>query len=94
MTSWVQVLKMDKSETQLLAQHMGHDYNIHLKHYAMQTSLIERSKVAKILSAVACGKVKRPSAPVSIDNMQTADDDVFDADLPGKLFIFKLQFDQ
>jgi hypothetical protein len=34
-----------------LADHMGHDLNIHLNHYAFQLEMVERAKVAKVLSA-------------------------------------------
>ena len=46
---------MSESETRLLAEHMGHDFGIHLKHYALQTNLLERAKVARFLVAAQNG---------------------------------------
>lgn len=52
---------MNDTETRLLAQHMGHKFNIHVEHYALQTQLLERGKVAKILCAIQNGKLSRPN---------------------------------
>jgi Glu-tRNA(Gln) amidotransferase subunit E-like FAD-binding protein len=46
---------------------MGHDFNIHVKHYAMQTELLERAKVAKVLVAINSGKIAKPQASTSVD---------------------------
>ena len=42
----LQVLNMNDNELRLLANRMGHDLNIHTTHYAPQTSLLEKAKVA------------------------------------------------
>lgn len=46
---------MSSTELHMLADHMGHDVNIHLNHYAMQSNLLERSKVAQVLCAISNG---------------------------------------
>lgn len=61
---------MSDAESRLLAQHMGHDYNIHLKHYAKQTNLLERSKVAKVLSAISTGALTLPNETTDIDSLK------------------------
>lgn len=70
---------MTEAETRLLAQHMGHDFNIHVKHYAMHSNLLERAKVAKVLTAIHTGRIKRQS---SLDDPP----DILDSDVlePGE----------
>jgi len=43
----------------MLADHMGHDLNIHTNVYRLQTSLIERAKVARILVAPHSGTIHK-----------------------------------
>lgn len=43
------MLSMENGELKMLADHMGHDLGIHTNIYQLQTSVIERSKVAKLL---------------------------------------------
>lgn len=50
---------MEKQELALLADHMGHSVNIHTDVYKLQSSLLERSKVAKLLCAVENGTLNR-----------------------------------
>lgn len=50
---------MDHSELELLADHMGHSVNIHTSVYKLQSSLLERSRVAKLLCAVESGAVSK-----------------------------------
>lgn len=79
---------MDSNEARLLAQHMGHDYNIHIKHYAMQTNLLERSKVARVLCAISHGVIKAPDTQTDISTIATpVDSDVVDAEQPTGRFI-------
>lgn len=73
---------MNDSEARVLAQHMGHDYNIHVKHYAIQTSLLERSKVAKVLCAINKGALSAPGTKTELSSLITKDSDVFDDDQP------------
>lgn len=53
-----QILDMKDSELKMLADHMGHNVNIHTEVYRMQSSLLERSKVASVLIAVEKRKCK------------------------------------
>ena len=46
------VIIIDDTETRLLAQHMGKKFNIHVEHYALQTRLLERGKVARVLCTI------------------------------------------
>lgn len=43
------LLNMSPAELKMLADHMGHSLNIHTDHYQLQTSMLERSKVARLL---------------------------------------------
>lgn len=67
---------MTPEETKLLAGHMGHDLNIHLDHYAVQLSILERTKVARILSAVQNGAVTRLESPTDINRLTIEDKDL------------------
>ncbi|XP_074661519.1 uncharacterized protein LOC141914151 [Tubulanus polymorphus] len=53
-----QILDMKPEELKMLCDHMGHDVNIHINHYRLQSSLLEKSKVARLLIAVENGQVK------------------------------------
>ena len=46
---FLQILNMTDDELKMLADHMAH--NIHTYIYRLQTSLIEKTKVAKLLLA-------------------------------------------
>lgn len=59
---------MESQELALLADHMGHSVNIHTDVYKLQSSLLERSKVAKILCAVENGELSRYRNTTEIDN--------------------------
>lgn len=54
-----QILNMTNDELKMLADHMGHNINIHTDIYRLQTSLIEKTKVAKLLLASENGGVAR-----------------------------------
>lgn len=49
---------MNASEISWVADHMGHDVNIHSQHYRMQPELVEKTKVAKVLLAMERGVTK------------------------------------
>lgn len=66
---------MDNNELRLLQGHMGHSEKIHLRNYAQQTDLLERGKVARILTSIARGTIKLPKDSRNIDEMPTPDDD-------------------
>lgn len=70
---------MTETETRMLAAHMGHSYNIHVKHYALQTELFERTKVAKVLTAVHNGSLTKQSQPTAVDEIIPSDMGVADA---------------
>lgn len=55
----MQVLGMTSAEVTLLAKHMGHDLNIHVDHYALQLDVLERTKVAKVLTAAYIGNMSK-----------------------------------
>ena len=50
---------MPDHELKMVADHMGHDLNIHTSVYRLQSSLIERGKVARILLAADSGSLPR-----------------------------------
>lgn len=52
---------MESSELQMLADHLGHSVNIHTNVYRLQQNLIERSKVAALLTAVEKGSIHKYS---------------------------------
>jgi len=62
---------METNEVKLLADHMGHNLNIHTDVYALQTSIIEKSKVAKILLAVQSGKLQKMDEVTELSNFET-----------------------
>ena len=43
------MLNMPDADLKFVADHMGHDLNIHSSIYKLRTSLVERAKVAKML---------------------------------------------
>lgn len=65
---------MSETETRLLAQHMGHDFNIHVSHYAMQTNLLERAKVAKVLVAIETGNLSKPTGGCQLEELPHVSD--------------------
>ena len=48
---------MTDSELKLVADHMGHNMNIHADVYRLQSSLLEKTKVARVLIAMENGCV-------------------------------------
>lgn len=50
---------MTSSELEMLADHMGHSINIHTSIYRLQSSLLERTKVAQVLCAVENGNIAK-----------------------------------
>lgn len=49
---------MTGAELNLLTNHMGHDHKIHADWYKVQSSILERTKVARIVVAVDNGLEK------------------------------------
>ena len=49
---------MTDAELKLVADHLGHNINIHYNIYRQPTSLIEKTKVARVLVAVDNGCIE------------------------------------
>jgi len=56
----------------MLADHMGHDLNIHTNIYRLQTSLIERAKVARILVATHSGTIHKFQEPRDLNSISAS----------------------
>ena len=67
---------MNTNELRLLADHMGHDINVHASHYSLQSSLLERTKVAKVLTAIELGSVAKLTEKTNIEEILVTDGDV------------------
>ena len=52
-----QILDMKEIELKILADHLGYNVNIHTDVYRLQSSLLERSKVARILLSSEGGSI-------------------------------------
>jgi len=50
-------MDMTGDELKLVADHMGHSVDIHTNVYKLQSSLLERTKVAKVLMALEDGNL-------------------------------------
>jgi hypothetical protein len=50
-------MDMSGDELKLVADHMGHSVSIHTDIYRLQSSLLERTKVARALVALEEGKL-------------------------------------
>lgn len=72
---------MSDTESRLLARHMGHEFNIHVKHYAKQTQLLEKGKVAKLLVAINSGNLTIPKKLTPIEEIDVRDYQVMDDDI-------------
>ena len=59
----LQVMNMQTNEVRMLADHMGHDLNIHTNIYSLPSTIIEKAKVAKILYSVSTGNFSKCSKP-------------------------------
>jgi hypothetical protein len=66
-------MNMNQGELRHLADHLGHDLNIHVNHYAMQSELIERSKVARVLTAVFNGQLSKQTKPTELADINVDD---------------------
>jgi hypothetical protein len=53
----------------MVADHMGHDLNIHTNIYRLQSSLVERGKVARILLAADSGQLHKFDATQDLDGI-------------------------
>ncbi|KAJ8050051.1 hypothetical protein HOLleu_03094 [Holothuria leucospilota] len=59
MATLTQVLNMNDSHTEWLADHLGHSLGVHKDYYKLPSSTIEKSKVAKLLIAVDSSHAKQ-----------------------------------
>lgn len=50
---------MTESELKLVADHMGHNLNVHTDVYRLQSSLLEKTKVARVLIASENGSISK-----------------------------------
>lgn len=50
---------MTDSELKMVADHMGHSVNIHMDVYALQSPLLERTKIANLLCAMEQGQLAK-----------------------------------
>lgn len=57
----------------MIADHMGHDLNIHTNIYRLQSSLLERSKVARILMAADSGTLHRFEKSTDLNSVELPD---------------------
>jgi len=63
------MLKLPDNEIRMVADHMGHELNIHTSIYRLQSSLIERAKVARILTAAQKGNIHRFDATTDLNSI-------------------------
>ena len=63
------MLDMSPGDLKFVADHMGHDLNIHSNIYSLQTSLVERAKVARVLVAVDNGNLHKLESLTDIDKI-------------------------
>ena len=50
---------MTDSELKMVADHMGHNMNVHADVYRLQSCLLEKTKVARVLIAMEDGYVEK-----------------------------------
>lgn len=74
----LQVLNMNSNELRLLADHMGHDLNIHMNHYSLQSNLLERAKVGRVLAAIENGKLHKLNSSTNISEITVEDKDLWE----------------
>lgn len=55
----VQILDMTGDELKMVADHMGHSVAVHTDIYRLQTSLLEKTKVARALIAIENGQISK-----------------------------------
>lgn len=55
----LQLLHMTDLELKMVADHMGHNLNVHANVYWLQSSLLEKTKVARVLIATENGQINK-----------------------------------
>ena len=61
---------MQTNEVRMLADHMGHDLNIHTNVYSLPSTIIEKTKVASILYSAGTGNFKKFKQPTSLADVK------------------------
>lgn len=69
---------MSAAEMRALTKHMGHEYNIHINHYSLQSNLLERSKVSRVLTALSTGRLHRFEENKELSDIIVDDNDMED----------------
>ncbi|XP_064630705.1 uncharacterized protein LOC135494501 [Lineus longissimus] len=59
MATTAQIIDMSANELKMVADHMGHNVNIHTDVYRLQSSVLERAKVARVLIAMENGVINK-----------------------------------
>ncbi|XP_078312171.1 uncharacterized protein LOC111134313 isoform X1 [Crassostrea virginica] len=79
-----QIMDMSGEELKLIADHMGHSVAIHTDIYRLQSSVLERTKVAKALVVLEEGRLKdfkgRNLSSIDINEIPQPNDDPYGAD--------------
>ena len=94
MATTVQILDMSRDELSIVADHMGHSVAVHTDVYRMQTSLLEKTKVARALIALENGQISNFSGkplssvvleqlPIPVTNDEPLEDEENDLDITG-----------
>ena len=55
---YLQLFDMSRNELSMISDHMGHNIDIHTDVYRLQSSVFEKTKVARVLLALESGKLK------------------------------------
>lgn len=71
---------MTHGELRMLADHMGHNLNVHMDHYSLQSNLLERAKVANILTSFNNGNFAASETPKRIEDIKLGAADMYDAE--------------
>jgi len=50
-----QLVDMDAGQKEWLAEHLGHEFNVHKNNYVLQEPIIELAKISRLLIAIETG---------------------------------------
>ena len=64
---------MTNEELKMVAEHMGHSVNVHTDIYRVQQNLIERSKMAMVLSAAEAGTLHNFTERQQLENLNISE---------------------
>ena len=59
MATVTQIVCLDKEELEWVADHLGHNIEIHREFYRLQENVLEMSKVSKLLMTIESGSVHK-----------------------------------